>query len=302
MGSQKQKTITDAESNLTAIGTYVDKLEDRLTSFAMTRRDMEDREKKCKEIEKMAEESETKRKSIEGEVEELTKQEEELKKLLEELAVARTDLQKENRRLYTEQEFRIGEQEKLVSQYETLQAESVSMRQELQEYKDKCEILLPDLEAARECQLDLERQVESLSGAQKQLNTLQIENAVVVETNEELKEEISAAMEEKDRMEAKLIELSKEIDERMAKEEASKSRRPPPPPPPRPVKPNDVPLRSLRKTLSKATGLHGVLTPSSSIKRVGNENTRYPGRPSIGGGPSNSKPVQLSQVGEDVEE
>jgi chromosome segregation ATPase len=317
--SQKQKTITDAESNLTSIGTYVDKLEERLTSFAMTRRDMEDREKICKEIEKKAQESEIQRKSIEGEVEELKKQEDELKKLLEELAMDRTDLQKENRRLYTEQEFRIGEQENLASQYETSQAQSASMRQELEEWKAKCENFGPDLEASRKCQLDLERQVEALTGTQKQLNTLQIENAVVVETNGKLQEEITASMEEKDRMEAKLMELTKEIEERkeaerlaselaekaeaemLAKEEA-KARRPPPPPPRRSAqqltkKPNEVPLRSLRKTLSKATGLHGVLTPSSSKNSIETTNTRRQDeRP-----PPHEKTVQLtSKVSEDA--
>jgi len=284
--SQKQKTITDAESNLTSIGTYVDKLEERLTSFAMTRRDMETREKICKDIEKKAQESEIQRASIEGEVEELKKQEDELKKLLEELAMNRTDLQKENRRLYTEQEFRIGEQEKLASQYETLQAQSASMRQEVEEWKAKCENFGPDLEASRKCQLDLERQVEALTGTQKQLNVLQIENAVVVEMNEKLQDEISASVEEKDRMGARLMELTKEIEarnegeqlikesaekaeiERLAKEAEAKARRPPPPPPmrPKPQKPNEVPLRSLRKTLSKATGLHGVLKSPSSSK------------------------------------
>ena len=270
--SNKEKTITDAESNLTAIGTYVDKLEDRLTSFAMTRRDMEEREKKCKEIEKKAEESETKRKSAESELEELKKQEEELKKLLEELAVDRTALQKENRRLYTEQEFRIGEQEKLTSEHESLQTQSTSIREELEEYKARCEALAPDLEAAQECNLELERQIESLSGSQKQLNTLQIENAVVVEENEKLKDEISATTEEKNQLQAELQQLVKEIEERkeaerlakaekLAKEEAEKLL--PPPPPPK-VTRRDVPLRSIRKTLSKATGLHGVLTPPSN--------------------------------------
>ncbi len=290
--SNKEKTITDAESNLTAIGTYVDKLEDRLTSFAMTRRDMEEREKKCKEIEKKAEESETKRKSAESELEELKKQQEELKKLLEELAVNRTALQKENRRLYTEQEFRIGEQEKLTSEHESLQAQSTSMREELEEYKARCEALAPDLEAAKECNLELERQIESLSGSSKQLNTLQIENAVVVEENEKLKDEISARTEEKNRLEAELQQLTKEIEDRkeaerlaeaekQGKEEARKRLPPPPPPKPTP-KPNDVPLRSIRKTLSKATGLHGVLTPSSSSKKP-----VFQGRPREGPPPKN---------------
>jgi hypothetical protein len=42
----KQKTLSESESNITAIGTYVDKLQERLTSFAIMRRDMEEREKR----------------------------------------------------------------------------------------------------------------------------------------------------------------------------------------------------------------------------------------------------------------
>mmetsp|Transcript_5463 Transcript_5463/g.13227 ORF Transcript_5463/g.13227 Transcript_5463/m.13227 type:complete len:618 (+) Transcript_5463:177-2030(+) len=318
--SQKQKTITDAESNLTAIGTYVDKLEERLTSFAMTRRDMEAREKACKEIEKKAEESETQRTKIQGEAEDLRKQEDELKKLLEELAADRTDLQKENRKLYTEQEFRIGEKENLVSQYESLQTESASLRDELEKWKAKCESLVPDLEDSRQCQLDLERRVEFLLEAQTNFNQLQIENAGVLETNEKLQIEIATATAEKDRLETKVAELTTEMEEkeqaeaerlaqeladkekaeRLAKEQAVKKKSVLPPPPlprlqkqkPQP-KPNDVPLRNLRKTLSKATGIHGVLTPPSSNKKiVPNLGPRRPGQPPIGGGPPQRNPMQ----------
>ena len=312
--SQKQKTITDAESNLTAIGTYVDKLEERLTSFAMTRRDMEDREKKCKEIEKRAEESEIERKAIAEEADALKKQEDELKKLLEELAGERATLQKENRRLYTEQEFRIGEQEKLTSEYEALQTEAASMRKEVEELKAKSDYLVPDLEASKNRQLDLERQLEDLTGIQQQLNKLLIENADVLKNNEKLHEQIAAATLEKDQMESKIKQLTKEIEERKeaermakeladkaeaeraAKEEEAKKRLPPPPPPSRPIqrsqRPNDVPLRSLRKTLSKATGLHGVLTPSSS-STIENQNTRFTRRL------PDAKPVQENNILED---
>ena len=92
--------------------------------------------------------------------------------------------------------------------------EARSMREELEEYKARCEALAPDLEAAKECNLELERQIESLSGSSKQLNTLQIENAVVVEENEKLKDEISARTEEKNRLEAELQQLTKEIEDR----------------------------------------------------------------------------------------
>lgn len=281
--SQKQKTITDAESNLTAIGTYVDKLEERLTSFAMTRRDMEAREKQCKEIEKAAEESEAQRKAMEAKVEEFESQEEELKKLLEELATERADLQKENRRLYTEQEFRIGEQEKLQTECERLRSEAGEMREQIIEWKEKCETLAPNLEALQSGKLELENQVETLTGVQKELNTLQIENAVVVEANEKLQTEVETALEENQELRAKLEGLAGELEakeraererlaaeqcaaaeakEQQAKEEETKRRRPPPPT----NQQNDVPLRTLRKTLSKATGLHGLLTPKSSSK------------------------------------
>ena len=91
--------------------------------------------------------------------------------------------------------------------------------------------------------------------------------------------------------------------EKEAEAEAEQSQResqlPPPSPPRRPLhlsqKPNDVPLRSLRKTLSKATGLHGVLTPSS--KTIQNQNARSTTRPSVGAPPARSevKPVEISQ-------
>ena len=328
--STKQKTITDAESNLTSIGTYVDKLEERLTSFAMTRRDMDEREKRCKEIEKNAEESEIQRKSMHVKVEEFQKQEDDLKKLLEELVSERTDLQKENRKLYTEQEFRIGEQEQLEANCKNLQAEATSTREEIQEWKDKCESLVPDLESSRMYQLDLEREVEALKTTQERLNALQIENNGIIENNEKLLEEIAAVTEEKDRIEVILNDVTKNAEEkaeaeRVANEKAENGMKkeseeeieveqsrngskfsPPPPPPRRPShltspqvpKQNDVPLRSLRKTLSRATGLHGVLTPSSKINKT-NEQTR----PSSGTHPRpGAKPNDTIQRSEGSEE
>ena len=272
---------------------------------------MEEREKKCKEVEKNAEESEVRRKSIQIKVEEFQKQEDDLKKLLEELVSERTDLQEENRKMCTEQEFRIGEQENLKANCKILQGEATSMRDEIQEWKDKCECLVPELESSRKCQLDLKLEVEVFKGAQDRLTALQIENQGIIRNNEKLQKEITAVLEEKDRVEAMLTKMTNEVIEkaeveRVAKEKAEAERAAkelpidekatvhgteseeeikieksrdgsqftqPPPPPIRPrlqlssqgLKQNDVPLRSLRKTLSKATGLHGVLTPSSKM-------------------------------------
>merc|ERR1711935_327948 len=109
-----------------------------------------------------------------------------------------------------------------------------------------------------------EQRLEMLAGTENQSNRLQLENAAVIDTNEKLKNEIVAAAEEKDRMEAKLLELTKQVEEseqrlakelaeraeaeKLAMEEEAKRRRTPPPPPRPPIQikqePNDVPLRS----------------------------------------------------------
>ncbi|KAG7339267.1 hypothetical protein IV203_002473 [Nitzschia inconspicua] len=293
--SQKQKKITDAESNLTAIGTYVDKLEDRLTSFAITRRDMEEREKKCQEIERAAEETEIQRKALQTQVEEFQTQQEELKKLLEELASERTNLQKENRKLSTEKEFRTGEQEQLEAKFKALETEKKTVEEELQEWKDKCENLLPELENSRQSRSELERQMQSLSEKQQQLEALQAENKNLVDNFEKVKADLVVAEEANAKLQSHLANLTDilaaretESEEKSSDEEKSPDgptvdtkinspskdeQRPPPPPRVRPQAPSkrterNVPLRSLRKKLAQATGMHGVITPSSKMAQT----------------------------------
>ena len=70
-------------------------------------------------------------------VDEFTKREEEVKKVLEELAVERTTLQKENRKLYTEREFRIAEQEQLQAKCTSLENTTKTLQNELEEWKSK---------------------------------------------------------------------------------------------------------------------------------------------------------------------
>ena len=161
--------VAESESNLTAIGTYVDKLEERLTSFAITRRDMEQREKKCKEIEEAAAVTKTEKASLEVKVEEYSKEQEELKKLLEELASERTTLQKDNRKLLTEREFRIGEQEELLEKCSSLESEVKFLTEQVDEWKTKCEVLIPSLDAAESSKLELKSKIESLLSTEKDL-------------------------------------------------------------------------------------------------------------------------------------
>lgn len=296
--SQKQQAITETESNLTAIGTYVDKLEERLTSFAVTRRDMEQREKKCKEIERTAEESETQRKTLALQVEDFQKQEEELKKLLEELATERTTLQKDNRKLYTEREFRISEQDQLEARCKTLEEDSKNQVAELQLWKDKCESLTANLEATEQTKVAVGKELETAMAACQNLTSLQSQNEFLERESNKMKEELSSVLREKAELEAKLFNATKAAADAKAiadkikadanheaaeATEATGKNTPPPPPPPlsSQSKPNskksltltsgnsppkrNVPMRSIRKRLSAATGLHGLITPSSKV-------------------------------------
>jgi chromosome segregation ATPase len=293
--SQKQKKITDAESNLTAIGTYVDKLEERLTSFAVTRRDMEERENKCKEIEKAAEETEVQRKALQTQVEEYKKEQDDLKKLLEELATERTNLQKENRKLYTEREFRIGEQEQLEVRCKALEADKKSTEEELQEWKDKCENLVPELEISKESKVKLEEQVKILEETQERLQALQEQNKDLIEKYEKIQAELSEVVEEKSQLQLTVTNMTQLIAEKeeagkkasevvnntkhdddddhntstKEDDEESRSTQPPTYRPKIPatfskIPERKVPLRTLRKKLSKLTGLHGLITPKSA--------------------------------------
>lgn len=292
--SLKQKTITDVESNLTAVGTYVDKLEERLTSFAVTRRDMEEREKRCKEIEKAAEASEAQRKDLAVRVEEYQKGEEELKKLLEELASERAKLQKETRKLYTEQEFRVAELEQLESKCKALEAKSSTVDEDLQEWKDRCESLSSDLEASKRVNSALEQQVETLEQYQAKLDSLQLQNEELQGDIKRVQGQLLSVTEEKDMLAEKIVnttsaaaekvnsfEVTQSEDDEATGDELSatpasqtsqpgiQSPRPPPrrpnslSPPQRPKR--TVLLRSLRKQFSKLTGIHGAITPSSKM-------------------------------------
>jgi chromosome segregation ATPase len=266
--SLKQKTLSESESNLTTIGTYVDKLEERLTSFAITRRDMEERERQCKQIEEAANVTESERKALQVKVDEYAKEQEGLKRLLEELASERASLQKDNRKLLTEREFRIGEQESLQENCASLETEVKALANQAYEFRSKCEALEPDFEAAKESNRLLQSRVEGMSDLEKELEASRSKNAEIQEHNERIQMELQSVREEKVRLEAaannaiaRLAEHDKQVEEKRLSTPLPTQSLPPS------AEPRNVPFRSLRKKLSKATGMHGLLTPSSKITR-----------------------------------
>jgi chromosome segregation ATPase len=287
--SMKQKKISESESNMTSIGTYVDKLEERLTSFAIKRRDMETREAKCKEIEEAAAVTETERQMLRVKVDEYSTEQEELKKILEELAIERGNLQKDNRRLLTESEFRIGEQEQMQAKCTALESEEKTLSEGVLEWRGKCEGLVPALEAAKKSNLELQSRVENMNGVEEELKVFRSQNVELQESYEKIQEELRSVRTENERLDALVNKTTESVDEQEINEGTRESvdeqeinedtreerleadSRKPLQPPTFPIPPSvvtrDVPFRIIRKKFSEATGIHGLLTPSSKMTR-----------------------------------
>lgn len=80
----------ETKEELELIGTYVDQLEDRLATFAVARKEIELREKKCEQLEDEAKKVAQEISEYKSKVEELTKENDESKLLLEDLVAERT--------------------------------------------------------------------------------------------------------------------------------------------------------------------------------------------------------------------
>jgi len=261
--STKQKTISESESNLTAIGTYVDKLEDRLTSFAITRRDMEAREKRCKEIEEAAIQTESEKKELEAKLETYSKEQEELKKLLEELVNERANLQKDNRKLATDSEFRIAEQEQLQAKCTSLECEVKNLTESLDQLRSRSGILVSDLEAVEQENSALKEKVEQSITTNAELGDVQSQNA-------RLLEELQSLRDENQRLEEDLANTTQKVHKLLVpKKQESGRKEAVVPLPPTVSNGRNVPLRTLRKQLAKATGIHGAITPSTTMLKQG---------------------------------
>ena len=251
---EKQAAINETESNLTVIGTYVDKLEERLATFAMARRDIELREQKCKEIEERAVQAERERDITKKKADELSVEHEELKKLLDELVKERTTYRNEKDALISERDkLREGEislREALTS----LEQDVVELDGVAQQWKSKVVQLELELEeeavrahSAREDYEELLAQTGSLKASTE---ASQKEEVDTPEPWEHKNDETSSPGESgPGAMNVTPPWLSKP-------KPAARQKT-------RPSDRQSVPLRSLRKFFSQRTGMHGVFTPSS---------------------------------------
>ena len=135
--STKQIAINETESNLTVIGTYVDKLEERLATFAIARRDIEIREDKCNKVEELAQALEIERDELKQEVAKYATEHDELKGLLDELVTERTRLNKDKQQLALERDDLFSEGKRLRECIASLENDVGGLDEALEEWRTK---------------------------------------------------------------------------------------------------------------------------------------------------------------------
>ena len=201
--SKKQAGIQEVESNLTVIGTYVDKLEERLTDFALARREIEKRERKCREIEDVAAESEEQRERLAAQVSELEKEHAELKSLFEELIQARTKLQNDFNRLSSEKKALLAEKAKLEQDLKGLSGQLAELQQDRDHWHSQSIDIDKQLNATMSTNVVLQEEARRHESEKAELTHRLNETA---STQRELEDLIQG-------MEASRIELKQKISE-----------------------------------------------------------------------------------------
>jgi uncharacterized protein YukE len=139
--SRNQFALNETESDLKMIGTYVDKLEERLASFAIARRDIEIREEMCNAIEKRSVEVEQECVMLQKQAIEFAAEHDDLKNLLEDLVKERTRLQNEKGQLNQERYDLIEVGNNLRATITSLLVDVSAMEKDIDEWKARASIL-----------------------------------------------------------------------------------------------------------------------------------------------------------------
>ena len=222
---QKEEKAKAIESNLTVIGNYVDKLEERLADFTVARREIEKREKACQRVEQKAANITSEKQSLtvqvaglQAEVLKLTADFDVLQKEAQMLREACTKLESEVKelnesnetwRVRTEQAQRDlnstkAVKERLVQQLELSESEKAQLRQQVQSVSSSQQQHINMLEQAANTKAALERRITELE-AQHQSST---------RSSEDVMEEMKRALEEQ----KQLLETARQEQQRAVAE------------------------------------------------------------------------------------
>ena len=223
--SQKQASINSSESNMTVIGTYVDKLEERLATFALARRDIDLREQKCKEIEERAALLEKECNELQEKMSSYDADHDELKNLLADLVDERAELQRENAALRREKSSLLAEGSMLRDTISSLEIDVDSLAKYVTVWETKV--------------VGLESIVENQSSELRQSEEQGKELSRALEQNTKLLENIRQQQVRSDEIEQLLQDGSADDEQTNELNQVQDDVPPPPPPPPPPANSED---------------------------------------------------------------
>lgn len=179
---QKEEKAKVIESNMTVIGAYVDKLEERLADFTVQRKGIEKREKACKNLEQKAANATSEKEILTTRITELDAEHVELKKLLDELAKERANLQKEAEAMTSDRELLKKEAQNLRQAYAKLENETKALEKSSEQWRLRSqqvesklnatetvkERLVQQLELSESEKAQLRKQVQGVSSSQQE--------------------------------------------------------------------------------------------------------------------------------------
>ncbi|CAB9522526.1 Inherit from NOG: keratin, type II cytoskeletal [Seminavis robusta] len=188
--AEAQNAANASESNLTAIGQYVDTLEQRLASFAIIRRDVELREQKCKQVEEHALQVEEERDNLRAKIEEFEVEQSDLKALFEELVQEQTKLRGDKAELEKERDALL---EGAQRSREALASLEVNMKQrdnDIEEWRSKAVELENELNSTKQVTTEVEKGMQEVQAGKEDL-------AKQVVTMKSFSEELQAKLDSK---------------------------------------------------------------------------------------------------------
>eukprot|EP00977_Amphora_coffeiformis_P018777 scaffold6717_cov160-Amphora_coffeaeformis.AAC.5 len=121
--SQKNQLLNQSQANLTMIGTYVDKLEERLADFAVARRDINVRSEKLDGLQGEIQALNEDKRKLKEQIASYEQEHAELKKLMEDMAKERSKLLKQNNALASDRDVTQAELQRLYKSLETAEYE-----------------------------------------------------------------------------------------------------------------------------------------------------------------------------------
>jgi peptidoglycan hydrolase CwlO-like protein len=203
-----QNAANSSESNLTAIGQYVDTLEQRLASFAIIRRDVELREQKCKEIEEQTLQLEQERDNLRTKIEEFEVEQSDLKALFEDLVDEQTNLRAEKAELIKERDSLLQGAQRSREALASLEVNMKRRDEETDEWRSKALEFENELNATKGETAEIQKGVQDVEASkgelQKQVDSMQTFSKELQSQLDAKTAEISAL---KEQLEAKAFEL-----------------------------------------------------------------------------------------------